>query len=356
MTTSNLPLVAVSGLGRGESPQPGPAVIASLKRRWPELRVAGLVYDALESGVYIDDGPEAAFTLPYPSCGGKILLQRIDEIRERFPFTVLIPTLDVEMEPLLGLTAELVKRGIETMLPEADAFKARNKQNLPQLAERAGVLTPRTIAVHDPAEAAEWTYQLGGSAMIKGPFYDACRADTPAQARAQASRILLEWGGPLLIQERLTGEEYDLLAVGDGLGDTLGSCAIRKLVVSSRGKGYAGITVGDEDLHRAGTVLMYALKWRGPWECEFIRTKDGLFHLIEINPRFPAWADFPAAIGTNLVAAALRQTLGLPEEELYDVPAGKVFLRHSVDIVCDATDFSRLAVEGHLFRQPIIQS
>jgi carbamoyl-phosphate synthase large subunit len=353
MKINNQPLIAVSGLGRGESPQPGPAVITSLRRRWPHLHIAGLVYDALESGVYSEDGPEAAFTLPYPSCGSKILLHRLDEIRKQFPFTVLIPTLDVEMEPLLLLTQELAARGLQVMLPEVMAFKARNKQHLSQVAEQAGVLTPRTFAVYDPAEAAEWTQHLGGTAMIKGPFYEAVRADSPAQARAHATRILAEWGGPVLVQERLEGDEYDLLAVGNGHGETLGCCAIRKLVVSSRGKGYAGITVSDDDLNRAGANLMRALQWRGPWECEFIRHRDGQFYLIEINPRFPAWADFPAAIGTNLVAAALEQTLGHTPSPLAEVPPGKVFLRHSVDIVCDASEFSQLTMDGQLLRQPI---
>ena len=38
----NRPAIAVSGLHRGENPQPGAAVIASLRRRFPGLRLVGL--------------------------------------------------------------------------------------------------------------------------------------------------------------------------------------------------------------------------------------------------------------------------------------------------------------------------
>ena len=47
----NRPIVAVSGLHRGENPQPGSAVIAALRRVYPRLRVVGLAYDSLESGL-----------------------------------------------------------------------------------------------------------------------------------------------------------------------------------------------------------------------------------------------------------------------------------------------------------------
>jgi carbamoyl-phosphate synthase large subunit len=283
-----------------------------------------------------------------------VLLKRIDDIRQEFPFTLLIPTLDLELEQLINIQAELKARGVSVMLPDGASFRARTKQNLPKVADHSGVLAPHTFPVYTGANAAEMTHRLGGKAMIKGPFYDASKAESPAHAAALAGRILAEWGGPVLVQELIVGEEYDLLAVGDGKGGTLGSCSIRKLVVSSRGKGYAGITVDDEGLREAADALMKYVKWRGPWECEFIRNRDGQFYLIEINPRFPAWADFPAAVGANLVAASVLQVLGESKAEiqamLQPVPPGKVFLRHSTDLVCDAEMFRHLVVDGHALR------
>jgi len=50
----NAPLraLAVTGMHRGENPQPGAAVVASVRRRFPGVRVIGLSYDPLESSLY----------------------------------------------------------------------------------------------------------------------------------------------------------------------------------------------------------------------------------------------------------------------------------------------------------------
>ena len=356
MKSDSLPLVAVTGLGRGESPQPGSAIIRSLRRRWPQLRMAGLAYDALESGIYADDRPEVSFTMPYPSCGGGTLLARIDEIRAEFPFTVFIPTLDAELEPLLGIREALEQRGVKTLLPDKAALQARRKQDLPKLAAEAGVAVPVTMVAYDAEEARRCTGLLGGAAMIKGALYEATPAHSPEAAEYQAAHLLAEWGGPVLVQEIVEGIELDVLAVGDGRGGALGSCPIRKLVVSSMGKGYAGMTIGDAPLTKAVGSLLEVLQWRGPVEFEFMRSHDGTYYLIEINPRFPAWADFPSALGCNLAAAALEQLVGAPVQRLPQLPAGKVFIRHSQDVVCDAEDFHVMAAEGRTAPRPTLFS
>ena len=48
----------MSGLHRGENPQPGCGIIRSVRRRFPGAFVVGLVYDALESGIYAEGGPD----------------------------------------------------------------------------------------------------------------------------------------------------------------------------------------------------------------------------------------------------------------------------------------------------------
>ena len=74
----NRPAIAVSGLHRGENPQPGAAVIASLRRRFPGLRLVGLSYDPLESGLYGQgaDHADIAYLIPYPGVGTRALLEQ----------------------------------------------------------------------------------------------------------------------------------------------------------------------------------------------------------------------------------------------------------------------------------------
>ena len=68
------PRVAVSGLHRGENPQPGAGIIRSIRRQFPDATIVGLVYDALESGIYVNGGPDVVYTVPYPSAGAEAFL------------------------------------------------------------------------------------------------------------------------------------------------------------------------------------------------------------------------------------------------------------------------------------------
>ena len=112
------PVIAVTGLHRGENPQPGSAVIRSLRRVYPELRIIGLVYDSLESGLFSEeDAPDAAFTMSYPGAGEEAFWQRLDAIRAIERFDVLIPCLDAGMGPLVDAPEKLIERGIRVCLP-----------------------------------------------------------------------------------------------------------------------------------------------------------------------------------------------------------------------------------------------
>ena len=112
-------------------------------------------------------------------------------------------------------------------------------------------------------------------------------------------------GLPVIVQACVggTGEELNVVAVGDGEGGLVGAVAMKKLVVTDKGKGWAGITIKDPELLALTERFMRATHWRGPCEVEVIRDRDGDYHLIEINPRFPAWVYLSAAAGMNLPRA-----------------------------------------------------
>ena len=124
----NRPIVAVSGLHRGENPQPGSAVIAAMRRAYPKLRVVGLAYDSLESGLYCGaDAPDAVYTMPYPSAGADLYLERLSEIHRRERLDALIPCLDTEIDLLAGALEQLAAMGIKTFLPTPDSVQLRDK-------------------------------------------------------------------------------------------------------------------------------------------------------------------------------------------------------------------------------------
>jgi carbamoyl-phosphate synthase large subunit len=65
-----------------------------------------------------------------------------------------------------------------------------------------------------------------------------------------------------------------------------------------------------------------------------------------MNPRFPAWVDFPSQIGCNLPARLLESLLHASSAPLRPCSAGQMFIRHSIDLVADIADIAEMVTTG----------
>lgn len=326
--------IAISGLHRGENPQPGASIIRSLRRASPNFFIIGLVYDAMESGIYVEGGPDVVYAMPYPSVGSEAFLQRLDEIHAVTPFDVFWPTLDAEIELLVHLESDMLQRGWQVCLPDKESLQRRAKAQLAELVSVCELRTPETEVIYDLAsarqKASEWGYPL----MVKGQFYDARKVRHESELQQAVTQLLSEWGAPALLQRCIYGTEFNAMGIGDGSGGIAGLCCIRKTIVSDKGKGTGAITVRDPKLEQWCYTLIRELQWRGPFEIEVMydeAAKD--YSLIEINPRFPAWVDFPSQFGVNFPLAWLRRILGETPEPLSICPAGYFYVRHQIEVL-----------------------
>ncbi|HAB84944.1 MAG TPA: carbamoyl-phosphate-synthetase [Pseudomonas sp.] len=346
--------VAITGLHRGNNPQPGAAVAAGLRRRFPDLRIVGLSYDPLESGLYCHDGgrPDVAYLMPFPGAGAKATLDRLDKILQTEPIDYLIPCLDSELDNYIQLQPELKSRGIGCLLPSQQALDDRAKSNLDAFCGQLEVPTPRTLMANDPDTLAALALQLGYPVFVKGRFYEAHLATTPKELYEAFASIASVWGTPVLVQEMVVGEEYDILGLGDGEGGLLASCSIRKMLRTSAGKGFAGVVVADPDLDELVARVIGALRWAGPFELEFIKVPGKPHALFEMNPRFPAWVDFPSQIGCNMPARLLEQLIGLDATPLQTCTPGQMFIRHSIDLVADIAEVAEMTITGRRICTP----
>jgi carbamoyl-phosphate synthase large subunit len=344
------PVIAVTGLNSGENPQPGPGVIRSLRRHMPDARIVGLVYGTLESGIYVENNADMVYQMPYPSAGIEALLERLDYIHGREKLDILIPTLDAEILPLIHAKRALEKRGIRVALPTAESFQARSKEKLVAFLEGTGMAVPSSTSVYSVGELTQAVSAKGYPVMVKGPYYDAVKAQHESESLSAFHKMMAEWGGPVIVQEYISGEEFNVVAIGDGEGDILASCFIRKSIRSDKGKGYGGIVVDDPELMNICRKIIRKLKWNGPCELEFIQdAKTETFYLLEINPRFPAWVDFPSTFGYNLPALLVDRILETETPAMpTQCPTGHFFLRHATDISGRIEDLGRLTTQGEI--------
>ncbi len=342
--------VAVTGLNATDNPGPGVGVMRALREADAADRLVGLAYDALDPGVYAAEIVSEVFMIPYPSQGVDAFLSRLRYVHGKVSLDVIIPTLDAELPSFIELEPALRRMGIGLLLPTREQLELRSKVNLAALGQRAGIPVPTTAVVTSVEELARAHEKVPYPFFVKGVFYGATLAHDYDEAVACFHKVVAQWGVPVILQAQVGGEEFDVVGVGDGEGGLVGAVPMKKMLLTDKGKGWAGITVKDPALIAVAEAFVAATRWRGPFEVEAMRDQEGRYHLIEVNPRFPAWCYLSAAAGVNLpgMVAELAAGRAVRSTRAYDV--GTMFVRISLDQVAKLGDFQRMVTMGEVIR------
>jgi carbamoyl-phosphate synthase large subunit len=341
--------IAVSGLNATQNPGPGVPVIRSI-RESDEFHgiITGFAFDPLDPGIYMRGICDNVFLMPYPSQGADHLLERIREIHSKIPLDVLIPTLDSELDAYIRISRELDKMGIKTFLPSEEGLKIRSKAYFERLGEME-ITVPLGQTITSMASIYELDRKFKFPVMVKGQFYEAYIAHSPMDAEYYFRKISAKWGLPVVVQEFVVGQEYDVMALGDGKGGLIGAVPIKKIQLTENGKAWGGITINDTAMSNCVQDIMDKLKWRGPCELELIKSRDtGDYYLIEINPRFPAWCYLSTGAGQNLPWAAVKLAMNEPVNKFPPCRVGTMFLRNSIEHVYPISKYQAIMTSGEL--------
>ena len=221
--------VALSGLNNIDSPGPGIPVVRGIKEsELFEPRIVGLAYENLEPGAYMHNLVDKTYKVPYPSDGVDSLMDRIRYINTVEKIDVLIPNFDAELYAFMRASDLLKSMGINTFLPTLKQFEERHKANLPKFGEKYDVKVPFSKPIASAAEINNLNDEFDFPYVVKGKFYDAYIANDKDQAKMYFHKIAAKWGLPIIIQEFVKGTEVNVVAIGDGKGNTIGAVPMRK--------------------------------------------------------------------------------------------------------------------------------
>jgi carbamoyl-phosphate synthase large subunit len=341
--------IALSGLNNIDSPGPGIPVTRGLRDSLKiDPKIIGLAYDNLEPGPYMHDLIDKTYKVPYPSDGVEPLLERIRYIHEMEHIDVLIPNFDSELFTFMKSEKTLKEMGIRTFLPTMQQFEERHKSNLPQFGEKYGVKVPYSEPIGSIMDFRKIEDKFEYPVVVKGKFYDAYIAYDFEQVGIYFNKIAAKWGLPIVIQEFVKGTEVNVVALGDGNGNTIGAVPMRKTYITDKGKGWGGITLEDPVMLELTHKIISQTKWRGGMELELIRTSDNELYMIEINPRLPAWVYLAVAAGQNLPEALVMLAMEMEVKPFTQYEVGKMFIRYSYDMICDLKEFEQLSTKGEL--------
>ncbi|MCK5137418.1 MAG: ATP-grasp domain-containing protein [Bacteroidales bacterium] len=341
--------VALTGLNNTDNPGPGVPVIRGIRESASfDARILGLAYENLEPAIYMDGVVDKTFQVPYPSEGSDVLVKRILEIHKKDPIDVLIPNFDAELYAFMRSERVLEQAGIHTFLPTLEQFEERHKSNLPEYGKKYDLAVPFSKDITRIDEIGKLKDEFDYPLMVKGKFYDAYLAYNEEQVRMNYNKISAKWGLPVIIQEFIKGTEVNVVALGDGKGNTIGAVPMRKQFITDKGKAWSGITLDNKKLLDLTYKIIKATKWRGGMEVELVKTHKNELYIIEINPRIPAWVYLAVGAGQNLPEALVKLALGMEVEPLKDYEVGKMFIRYSYDLITDLKEFEKLSTLGEL--------
>jgi carbamoyl-phosphate synthase large subunit len=341
--------IAVTGLNNTDNPGPGVPVIRAIRESEVfNPRIIGLAYESLEPGIYMHDVVDKTYQVPYPSEGTDVLINRIKDIHSRDPFDLLIPNFDAELYAFMKAEKELASMNVKTFLPTLEQFEERHKSNLPEFGKRYDLLVPESKPLTSQYDIEKLRDDFEYPVMVKGKFYDAYLAYNPEQVRMHYNKITAKWGLPVIIQEFIRGTEVNVVALGDGKGNTIGAVPMRKQYITDKGKAWAGITLDNKNMLDLTHKIIRAMNWKGGMELELIKTNKDELYVIEINPRIPAWVYLAVGAGQNLPEALVKLALDMEVKPYDSYEIGKMFIRYSYDLITNLNEFERLSTLGEL--------
>jgi carbamoyl-phosphate synthase large subunit len=340
--------IAVTGLNAIDNPGPGIPVIRGLREAKSfNVKIIGLAYESLEPGIFMHDIIDKTYQIPYPSAGTQFLYERIEYINSVENIDVLIPNFDAELYSFMKLESKLEELGIKMFLPEINHFEDRSKVNLFEFGKKNDFNVPNSKLLTETSDIAEFTKEFDYPVVIKGKFYDAYIVNNMAEAKSAFEKISSKWGLPVIAQEFINGTELNIIGLGDGKGGKIAYVPMRKQYITDKGKAWAGITIDNKDLEEI-TNRFIATNWKGGFELELIRTNDDKYYLLEINPRIPAWVYLAIGAGQNIPEAIVNLALGKKVKPYNSYHVGKLFIRHSWDLIVDLKEFEKISTLGEL--------
>jgi len=340
--------IGLSGLNANDNPGPGVPVARALKEAEKiEASLIGFAYENLEPGIYMNFLFNKVYQLPYPSSGKEIILERLLYIHNKEKLDVIIPNFDSELLTFINLSEQLKELGIKTLLPTHEQFEARQKSNLVSFCNKYNLNTPKTISVFNLQDLYTNIDKFNFPVVVKGQFYEAYIAGNYEQTVMYFNKLSNKWGLPVLIQEYLNGTEVNVIALGDGNGNVINYVAMRKLYITDKGKGWAGVTIKDDNLLNLTISFFKNTKWNGPLELEIMKT-DNNYYILEINPRIPAWVYLTVGVKQNLPQSLVLLALGEKINPNLDYEPGIMFIRYSWDLISNIKKFKTISMYGEL--------
>lgn len=252
-----------------------------------------------------------------------------DEIRFRRPWREL--DLDAQIDRIgaaLRLNDVLYLSGLDVeiaylsqrlldvpglLVPPIDAVRAASKPAI-SAAGLLGMKVPEFIEADAPAnDLHAFARKHDWDVWVKGRYHDSRRARSWAMLSEARADLSAHWDmKDCFVQANVAGDERCItFAAFDG--NLLGAAMVEKRLITESGKTWgAEVHEPPSEMLSKLTTFVRTVQWTGGGELEFIRDRNGINYIFDLNPRFPAYIHGVTLCGLNLPGALVGHAWATP--------------------------------------------
>ncbi len=265
-----------------------------------ELHMADM--DPLAAGLYLVP-PERRLIIPRGDAPELVpALYRVCSERR---IEALLPTVDAELAPVAADRARFEAAGIALPISPVECLRiCRDKQ-----------LLIEAVQGEVPVPANEPLTEASASKVDSFPRF--CKPRLGAGSRGIAridSRADLDKqpkDGSVMLQEYLPGEEYSVDVYVRRDGRVIAAVPRDRMKVDS-GIAVASRTINLPEAIRSAVRTAEVIGIRGVANVQFKRAADGVFKLLEVNPRYPGTLPLTTAAGIDMPKLMVDELMGRP--------------------------------------------
>lgn len=253
-----------------------------------ELHMADI--DPLAAGLYLVP-PERRLIIP-PGDAPELVPFLLQACKDRH-IDALVPTVDVELAPVAAQRAQFEKAGIALPISSVECLTiCRDKQLLID-AVQGQVPTPESEPLTEALAAGLDDFPR----FVKPREGAGSRGIARIDSREDLDRQPMD--GSMMLQEYLPGEEVSVDVYVRYDGQVVAAVPRMRMKVDS-GIAVASRTFHSPDLIAAAVRTAEIIGIRGTANIQFKRSSDGIYKLLEVNPRYPGTLPLTGAAGVDM--------------------------------------------------------